>query len=104
MPQEPIEMILLKHWASYVALPIWLTDIAGNLIYYNEPAEPILGRRFDEVGEIPADRLAELFVTSNPDGTPMSSDEVPLVVALTQRVPMHRVVRIAALDGSVRLI
>jgi PAS domain-containing protein len=97
-------MILLKHWASYVEIPIWLTDTAGNLIYYNEPAEPVLGRRFDEAGEIPADQLAEQFVTTNPDGRPLPSDELPVVAALTRRVPVHRSVRIAALDGTVRVI
>jgi PAS domain-containing protein len=104
MPQEPIELILLKQWASYVALPIWLTDTAGNLIFYNQAAEPILGLRFDEAGEISAHRLAELFVPSDPDGTPVANDELPIVVALTQRLPSHRVLRIEALDGSVRRI
>ncbi len=97
-------MILLKHWASYVATPIWITDSAGNLTFYNEPAEPILGRRFDEAGEIAADRLAEVFVTSDPDGSPIPSEELPLVVALTQQIPSHRKIRISALDGSFRLI
>lgn len=104
MAQEPIEMILLKQWASYVATPIWLTDTSGNLIYYNEPAEPILGLRFDEAGEITSDRIAELFVTSDPDGTPIPDDELPIAMALTQWVPSHRLIRIEALDGSPRLI
>jgi PAS domain-containing protein len=104
MRQEPIELILLKHWASYVAVPIWVTDVDGNLIYYNEPAEPILGRRFDVAGEIPADRISQLFFTSDPDGRPVPNSELPLVVALTDHVPSHRVMRIEALDGSTRLI
>jgi len=104
MPQEPIEMILLKHWASYAAIPIWLTDPEGNLIYYNEPAEGLLGSRFDAAGEIPAERLGEIFATSDLDGTPIPSAELPLVVALTKHVPAHRLLRFQALDGSSRVV
>lgn len=104
VPQEPIEMILLKHWASYVETPIWIADDAGNLIFYNRPAEPIVGRRFDEAGEISVDQLAEVFVATAPDGTPLSSEETPLGVALARRIPCHASLRISALDGSSRLI
>ena len=31
-------------------MPIFLVDTEGNLLYYNEPAEAILGRRFSETG------------------------------------------------------
>lgn len=101
---QPIEIILLKHWASYVAVPIWITDADGNLVYYNEPAESIVGRPFDDAGEIPSDRLAELFRTSNPDGSPLPSAELPPVVALNKQVPDHRVVCFQALDGTSRTI
>lgn len=104
MRQEPIELILLKHWASYVAVPIWITDASGNLIYYNEPAEPILGLRFDDAGEIPANRISELFSVADPGGEPMSGSELPLALALSDHVPAHSVVRIEALDGSKRII
>jgi PAS domain-containing protein len=104
MTQEPIEMILLRHWASYVAMPIWLADPAGDLIYYNEPAESLLGGRFEDAREIPAEELAEIFVTTDLDGAPIPSSELPLVVALTDHVPAHRVLRFRALDGSSRVI
>ncbi len=104
MTQEPIELILLKHWASYLAVPIWITDLDGNLVYYNEPAEAILGRRFDDAGEIPARRLSEMFRTSAPDGEPLPDSQLPLEIALSERVPAHRVIRIEGLDGSHRLI
>ena len=52
MPQRAIELILMRQLASYLAMPIMLFDPAGHLLLYNEPAEPILGRRFDETGEL----------------------------------------------------
>jgi PAS domain-containing protein len=102
--QEPIEIILLRQLSSYLMLPIWITDASGNLIYYNEPAEDLLGSRFDEVGEVGADALAEMFVTSHLDGSPLPNAELPLVIALTERHPAHLAMRIKRLDGAPRTI
>ncbi len=102
--QEPIELILIKHWASYVTLPILIVDAAGTLIFYNQPAEAILGRSFDEAGEINAADLEKVFVTQDLDGNPLAGEELPLVRSLVERVPAHRTIRIRALDGPWRTI
>ncbi len=104
MAQQPIEMILLHLWASYIAVPMWITDGEGNLVYYNEPAEALVGRRFDEVGEVAAADLAGVFVTSDLGGEPLPVNEIPTMVALTERVPAHRELRFRAFDGSWRHI
>ncbi len=104
MAQQPIEMILLHLWASYIAVPMWVVDRDGNLVYYNEPAEKLLGKRFDEVGEINTEQLAEIFVTTDLDGEPLPTEDIPLVIALTKRRPAHRRLRIRAFDGSWREI
>jgi len=97
--QQPIEMILLHLWASYIAIPMWVVDVDGNLVYYNEPAEQLLGRRFDEAGEINANELAEIFVTTDLDGEPLAAKEIPLVIALSERLPAHRQLRFRGFDG-----
>jgi PAS domain-containing protein len=102
--QEPIEMILLRQWASYIAVPIWIADAEGNLVYYNEPAETLLGRRFDEAGEVNAGVLSDLFVTTDIDGQPIPSDELPLVRALVHREPAHRQLRITTTTGAAHVI
>ncbi len=104
MPQHPIEIILLKQWAGYIAIPTWIADAEGNLVYYNEPAETILGVRFDEAGPMPASTLAEQFVTTSLDGEPVPTEELPLVIALQKRIPAHLPLRIKAFDGSWRNI
>ena len=49
-PKE-IEVILTRHLASWrCRLSL---SIPRQLIFYNEPAEAILGRRFEESGELP---------------------------------------------------
>jgi PAS domain-containing protein len=91
-------MILLKQWASLMAVPVWISDAGGRLIYYNEQAEGILGLRFEDSGELDADRVAEIFVISDLDGTPLPDDQIPLLVALTKQVSMHRRLRFLRAD------
>ena len=102
MAQQPVEMILLKQWAEHMGSSVWLMDAEGNLVYYNEPAEQSLGLRFDEAGEINADQLSELFQTSYPDGTAVKTAELPVVVALTKRIPSHAELRIHNRSGETK--
>ena len=50
----PIQIILTRQLAGYLSVPLFLVDPKGDLLYYNEPAEAILGRRFEETGAMPA--------------------------------------------------
>lgn len=102
--QHPIEIILARQWAASMSHPIWITDAAGNLLFYNEAAETILGVRFDEAGEMPAGELDARFETTDLDGAPMSAAELPLLRALTDWVPSHGPVRIRADDQIWRVI
>ena len=103
-PQRPIEIILLRQWASHMATPIWIAGTRGELLYYNEPAEGLLGRRFDEAGEMRLRDLPKIFETTTPEGKPLSEADLPLGKALRERQPAHLRVRITALDGKTRLL
>jgi hypothetical protein len=103
-PQQPIEIILLRQWASHMATPIWIAGTRGELLYYNEPAEALLGKRFDEAGEMRLRDLPTLFSTTTPDGKPIDENDLPLGKALRQRQPAHLRVRITALDGKSRML
>jgi hypothetical protein len=102
--QQPIEIILLRQWASHMATPIWIAGTRGQLLYYNEPAEELLGRRFDEAGEMRLRDLPKIFETTTPDGTPIMESDLPIGKALTERKAAHLRVRITALDGKTRLL
>ena len=98
MPND-VELILMKQLASYLAMPIFLVDPAGTLLYYNEPAEALLGQRYDETGEMALDVWGKVFVPTDRDGTPLSPEELPLAVALRERRPEHGEISIIGLDG-----
>jgi PAS domain-containing protein len=102
--QRPIELILLRQLASYLDMPIFVVDAHGRLAYYNEPAEPLLGVRFDEVGPMDMADWLGAFRPADQSGAILPADDVPLVVALRERRPVHRTLSIAGLDGIRRQI
>ncbi|HJQ76175.1 MAG TPA: PAS domain-containing protein [Acidimicrobiia bacterium] len=99
MPQQPLEMILLRQLASYLTIAIWMMDADGNLVYYNEPAEGLLGVQFDDVGPIHADQLADTFRATDLAGVPLADTSLPIVVALTKQRPTHGEIRFCGMDG-----
>ena len=46
MAQHAIELILMRQLAGGLATPVFLVDPDGDLLFYNEPAEAILGCRY----------------------------------------------------------
>jgi PAS domain-containing protein len=85
-------------------MPIFIMGLDGELLYYNEPAEPILGQRFEEAGPMPREELADTFQTTAEDGSPLDADDLPISIALTKRRPAHLPFRICGLDGVWRKI
>lgn len=98
-PQQPLELILLRQVASYLAVAMWMMDESGDLIYYNEPAEALLGVRFDDVGTIRAEQLMAMWQVTDREGNEIADSDFPVVVALMERMPAHRVVRFQGMDG-----
>jgi PAS domain S-box-containing protein len=97
--QQPLELILLRQLASYLTIPMWMMDEVGNLIYYNDPAEKLLGVEFDDAGVIKAEQLVGKWNVTALDGSPIPEDEFVVVGALVKQVPGHRAVRFQGLDG-----
>ncbi|MGA8040742.1 MAG: PAS domain-containing protein [Acidimicrobiia bacterium] len=97
--QQPIELIMLRQLASYLAVPFWIMDQSGTLLYYNEPAEELLGIRFDDAGPLRAEQLSEMFTVTDLEGKPIEAEDFPLLTALMKQVPSHRAVRYRGMDG-----
>ena len=105
MAQKEIELILVRQLASYLAMPIFIVDAGGNLLFYNEPAERLLGRRYEETGPMSVEEWAAIWEpTSDEEGQPLPPESLPLFIALSQRLPAHRNMRIRSLDGIERRI
>jgi PAS domain-containing protein len=104
MSQQEIEVILARHLAEYLAMPIFIVNPAGDLIFYNEPAEAILGTRYNETGIMSASEWSTMFEQADHKGIPIPPDELPLLIALKKRRSAHRNFWIRGLDGKLREI
>ena len=102
MGQQPVELILLKQVAGYLATPMFLVDPGGNLLYYNEPAEELLGHRYEETGQMPLQEWGTMFSPTDRFGRPMPPEDLPLARALAGREPSQGSFFIRGLDGVAR--
>ena len=101
---KPIQIILARQLASCMATAIMLFDAEGNLVFYNEPAEPILDARFDETGEIKVDDLVRLIAVSDENRQPLAPEARPGRVARLQRRPITQTIWMSCNDSGWRRV
>jgi PAS domain-containing protein len=102
--QKNLILILAREFSSKLATAVLVADADGSLVFYNEPAEEILGRTFAEAGEMPADEWAEMFEVEDLDGRPIDLAEMPAGISFRERRPAHGTLRIRGLDGVRRTL
>lgn len=102
--QHSVEVILTRQLASYLAMPIVIVDPDGTMVFYNEPAETILGSRFEDTGELSFETWTTTFHAADDGGEPIKPDEFPLTIAFRERRASHKTFHIRALDGRLRTI
>src|SRR5436309_453496 len=68
----------------------------------NDPAEKLLGCRFDDTGMMPFEQWSTLFTPTDEQGVTIAPDELPLAIAAQQRVPAQGTMWIVGLDGARR--
>ena len=96
---HPIQIILARQLAGYLSVPVFLVDPSGTLLFYNQPAEVLLGRRFDESGAMHADEWSSAVTAFDDEGLPVPPAERPLMVALQQHRPAYRRFFLRGFDG-----
>jgi PAS domain-containing protein len=101
---KELEVILMRQLADSLAMPSFIVDAQGTLLFYNEPAEVLLGQRFEETGELTTHHWATAFVPTDLQNRPLPPEKVPLVIALRERRPTLADLRIRGLDQIERHI
>ena len=104
MAQKDIEMILMRQLASCLATPVFIVDLLGNLVFYNEPAEAVLGLHFEHTGPMSVSEWAAMFHPFDEDEKAMPAETMPLVIVLKTQRPAHKRFWIRGLDGVKRQI
>jgi len=101
---HPIEIILSRQLASYLSVPFFLVNPTGDLLFYNEAAESILGRRFEETGAMSAEEWSSAFTPVDDQGQRIMPENLPLMITLTEKRPTYKRLFIRGLDGVLRHI
>jgi PAS domain S-box-containing protein len=104
MAQQSVELILFRQLATSLAMPVFLVDEGGDLVFLNEAAEQLLGVRLDEMDHLPLKTWSIAFRPRTPEGAFMPIEELPLVRAVRDRRPAHGVLAITDRDGVERTI
>jgi PAS domain-containing protein len=104
MATQPIELILGRQFIDSMTLPAFLVDPEGTLIFYNEPAEDILGIRFGETGSMKVEEWSTVFKPTDAEGNPLAPDKLPLVETLKHHKPAHGSFYIKNLQGERHLL
>ena len=102
--QKSLVLILARELAANVATPIFLIDKEGTLVFYNEPAEAIVGQPFAQVGEMPVADWGALMQPEDADGNKISRRAVPPGVAFLEQRADHQEIFITGADGVRRFI
>jgi PAS domain-containing protein len=102
--QKHLALILARELASQLVTPTFIADADGELVFYNEPAEDVLGRRFAEAGAMAAESWDALFQIEDLDGRRLPLERHPGGIALAEGRPAHERLRFTALDGRKRLV
>ena len=98
--QRPLQLILARNLMAGLSTPAFLVDDQGVLIFYNEAAGAVLGKRFEEIGRMTPDEWGAAFGPIDAEGGQLPFEELPLTIALRRNRPAHSRFRIRSLDGS----
>jgi len=97
--QKPLELILARNLLTSVTTPAFLVARNGSLLFYNEGAGALLGRPFEDVGQLDADEWTESFGPLDEDDEPIPLEELPLTAALRDGRPAHAEFRVRDARG-----
>jgi len=97
--QKQLVLILARAFASNLSTPTLLADARGFLVFYNEAAEGVVGRRFSETGEMPLDDWIDAFEPRTASGESLPAERRPARIALDERRPAHMSFVATSADG-----
>jgi PAS domain-containing protein len=98
--QKPLELILARNLLSSLSTPGFLIGGEGVLLYYNEAAGAMLGRRFEESASMSAAAWTSEFGPFGEDEKPLRYDQIPATVAVRDNRPYHGKFRVRSAGGG----
>jgi PAS domain-containing protein len=97
--QKPLELILARNLLTSLSTPAFLVDANARLLFFNEAAGAMLGRSFEETGQLDAGEWTAVFGPLGEERDPIPVEELPLTTALRDGRPAHGHFCIRSVDG-----
>jgi PAS domain-containing protein len=86
---QPLELILARNLVSAITLAAFLVDPEGKLVFFNDAAGELVGKRFEEVGRLRQEEWASEFGPFDEFGKLLPTEDAPLGIALRDGLPAH---------------
>lgn len=99
---QPLLLIQARNLITSLALPALLTDPEGRLLFFNDAAASLLGRRFEEVGRLSREEWAREIGPFDDEGRPLAADSLSLAEALRSGSPAQGRFHVRLADGALR--
>lgn len=100
MARRSLELILARSLSENLAVPCFVINDAGAIVWFNESAERLIGRAAPETPELSASDLVALLDARTDDGKPAEPKMLPFLRALNDRVPATESLRVSGADGT----
>ena len=98
--QRPLELILARNLLCSISTPAFLVGEGGKLLFYNEAAGAMLGRRFEDTSVLAADDWTREFGPLDHEGDAIPFERIPATMALRSNRPYHGRFAIRAAGGK----
>jgi PAS domain-containing protein len=89
MATQPLELILARNLISAITLAAFLVDPDGKLVFFNDAAGELVGKRFEEVGRLRREDWASEFGPFDEFGKMLPTENLPVTLALREGLPAH---------------
>jgi PAS domain-containing protein len=99
---QPLLLIQARNLITSLALPAFLADPDGRLLFFNDAAAVVLGRRFEEVGQVPQEEWAREIGPFDENGTPLAVDHLPFATAVREGHPAQGRFHVRLAEGVMR--
>ena len=86
---QSVELILARNLISAVQLAAFIIDPDGVVVFFNDSAGELIGRRFEEVGPLHREEWNSQFGPFDEFGQLTPTDSLPLSVALRDGLPAN---------------
>jgi PAS domain-containing protein len=95
---QSVELILARNLVSSITLAAFLVDTEGKLVFFNDAAGELVGRRFEDVGRLRQEDWASEFGPFDEFGKVLPTEDLPLTTALREGLPAHDSFRMSVRD------